>query len=243
MCFSKITGLMSPSRTIMRVASGKKATDTGPMTFRNTVDEGNVLGINPKKPAQDTSAAELEAQRQARITKNVSDINSAYAGRERQYADFAKALQTKYTGDLSRQYADANRNLKFELAGSGLTGGSVAADKGRDLGREMAEGTTAVQSKVNQAEAGLRSQDENARTQLIALAQAGGDIGNAAGQTSSMLQANLQGANGAAASLGDIFGSTAATYKTLQEARNLRRGLTSSYEQVYGSGIGRPGVR
>lgn len=243
MCFSKITGLMSPSRTIMRVANGKKITDTGPMTFRNTVDEGNLLGINPKKPAQDTSAAELEAERQARISKNVADINSAYAGRESQYKQFADALRTKYTGDLNRQYADANRNLKFELAGAGLTGGSRAADAGRDLGREMAQGTTDVQSKVNQAEAGLRSQDENARTQLISLAQAGGDIGSPALQANSMLQANLQGANGAAPTLGDVFGSTAATYKALQEARNLRRGLTSSYEQVYGSGIGRPGVR
>lgn len=199
----------------------------------------------PQKPTADMSAQEQEALRQANIGKNVTAINSAYGGREGQYKAFADALKTKYTGDLNRQYADANRNQRFELAGAGLTGGSQAVDSGRNLGREMAQGTVAAQSKVNSEEAALRSQDENSRLQLISLAQTGGDIGNAASQTANMLKANLQGAQGGAAgTLGDVFGSTAATYKTMQDARNLRRGLTSSYEQIYGGGLGRqPGVR
>lgn len=187
------------------------------------------------------AATQAEADRQARISTNVGQINDAYGGREQQYADYAKALRTKYTGDLNRQYATASRQNRFGLAGAGLTGGSQARDAGADLGREMAEGTVAAESKANEAEAGLRSQDENARLQLISLAQTGGDIGNAATQTGNMLRANLQNAQGGTTGkLGDVFGSAASTYKTMQDARNLRRGLTGSYEQIYGSGIGRP---
>lgn len=221
-------------------AAGDKFAHGAPITARGMLDPSNLVGINPKKPLEDMSAQEQEAARQARISSNVASINDTYGNREGQYKAFADALQKKYTGDLNEQYADANRNLKFELAGSGLTGGSVAKDSGRSLGREMGKGTIAAQSKVNAAEAGLRSQDENSRLQLISLAQTGGDIGNPAMQTANMLKANLQGADGAAGALGDIFGSTAQTYKALGEARNLRRGLTSSYEQIYGGGIGRP---
>lgn len=200
--------------------------------------------VTPENTAA-KDAAEAEALRQKRISANVAQINNAYGGREGQYKAFADALQKKYRGDLNRQYADANRNLKFELAGAGLTGGSRAADAGTDLGRQMSEGTIQAQSKVNEAEAGLRGADENARLQLISLAQTGGDIGNAATQTSNMLRANIQNAQGSTANgLGDVFGQTAATYKAMQEARNLRRGLTGSYEQIYSGGIGRqPGVR
>lgn len=240
MCFKTLTGLGSPSRTISRVASGKKITDTGPMTFRNTVDEANVMGLNPKKPATDTSAAAMEAERQARISANVSGINSAYAGREGQYAAFADALRKKYTGDLTRQQDTASRNLKFELAGAGLTGGSVAKDQGADLGRQMTEGTVAAEQKVGAQEAALRGADENSRMQMISLAQAGGDIGNAAVQTGNMLRANYDANANGANTLGDVFGGTAATYKAMQEARNLRRGLASSQEQIYSAGIGRP---
>lgn len=200
---------------------------------------GNAL-VTPTPKDPSIAAAQAESERQARISKNVSDINGAFAGRESQYADFANALRTKYTGDLNRQYGEANRNLKFELAGAGLTGGSVAKDQGADLGRQMTEGTVAAEQKVGSQEAGLRAADENSRTQLISLAQAGGDIGNGATQTANMLRANYDSNANAANTLGDVFGGTAATYKAMQEARNLRRGLASSQEQIYGAGIGRP---
>lgn len=219
-------------------AVSHKVANGAPLNATTLMDPNH--WATPEKAPQDMTAEEQEAARQQRISTNVASINSAYGSREGQYKAFADALRQKNTGDLNRQYADAGRSLKFELAGSGLTGGSVAADSGRDLGRQMAEGTVASESKVNAAEAGLRSQDENSRLQLISLAQAGGDIGNAASQTSNMLKANLQGAQSGVSALGDIFGSTAATYKAMGEARNLRRGLTGSYEQIYGGGIGRP---
>lgn len=193
---------------------------------------------------EDTSAkdaAAAEAARQQRISANVAAINDAYAGRESQYQQYADAIRTKNTAELGRQQATANRQLKFALAGSGLTGGSYAADAGRELGREAAQGAITAEQKVNDATSALRSADENARLQMISLAQTGSDIGNASNQTANMLKANLQNAQGSTAGeLGDVFGSTAATYKAMQEARNLRRGLTTSYENIYGSALGAP---
>lgn len=196
--------------------------------------------VNPTPKDPSAAAAAAESERQARISANVGNINSAFAGREGQYKQFADALRTKYTGDLSRQYTEANRNLKFELAGAGLTGGSAAKDQGADLGRQMTEGTISAERQVGAAEAGLRDADESSRTQMIALAQAGGDIGNAATQTGSMLRANYNKNANTANTLGDVFGSTAATYKAMQEARNLRRGLSTAQDSIYGTGIGRP---
>jgi hypothetical protein len=211
---------------------------TGSPLNAKTLMDPNGWGT-PDKPAKDMTAEEQEAARQQRVTANVGAINNAYAGREQQYADYANALRTKYTGDLTRQYATAARQQKFALAGAGQTGGSLAADQGEELGRQMAEGTVAAESKVGQGESGLRAQDENARLQMISLAQAGGDIGDAAMQTGNMLRANLQNANGTVNELGDVFGNVATSYKAMQEARNLRRGLTTSYENIYGGGLGR----
>jgi hypothetical protein len=198
------------------------------------------------KAARDAArAAEAaEAERQARISGNVADINKAFAGREGQYKAFADAVRRKYTGDLNRQYADANRNLKFELAGAGLTGGSVAVDQGRELSRQMTEGTIAAESKANEAEANLRGQDEQSRLSMIGLAQSGGDIGNAASQTANMLRANIDRGNSTIGALGDVFGSTANVYKQMQEARNIRRGLKQSeiYATPFTRGSGAGGV-
>lgn len=227
---SKLTGLMSPSRTISRVISGKKITDTGPLTFKNSIDEGNYMGLNAPKPAEDASAAELEAQRQARISKNVTDINSAYGGRQGQYDAYLAAIRKNLGDQLQKQQTTAARNLKFSLARGGLTGGSVAVDKGTDLQDEFRKGSLDVESKAQAGGAALQQKDEQSRLSLISLAQSGGDIGNAAEQTASMLQANTGAAlnDSGVQSLGDVFGGTAATYKQMQESANLRRGLRDS---------------
>jgi hypothetical protein len=196
----------------------------------------NSFSSNAAAREAQAAAERMEAERQARITKNVGNINSAFAGRGAQYKRFSDALRSRFTGELTRQHADAGRNLKFELAGAGLTGGSVAADSGRDLARQMTEGTISSESKVNAAEADLRSRDEQTRSQMIAMAQAGGDIGNASAQTASMLRGNIGAAEGTntANALGDMFGRT----------RNIRRGLKQS--EIYaspftrGSGAGGP---
>lgn len=190
--------------------------------------------------AQQEEAKRLEAERQARITSNVQGINSAFAGRVPQYEQFGGALREDLNTRLGKERDTATRGLKFSLARSGLTGGSAAVDAGKNLAREGQEAAVDVERRVRGAVADLQGRDEQARTQLISLAQSGNDIGNAAQQSASMLRANLGAAQGAANvnNLGDLFGRTAATVRTQADAAARRRGLSeaSTYARAFSRG-------
>jgi hypothetical protein len=214
---------------------------------------GNVGGYNIADPldfsgakkgkeakAAEARAAAAEAARQARISGNVRDINSAFSGRMPQYEKFGTALRERLNGVLGKQQQDATRQSKFALARGGLTGGSAAIDAGRNLTREAQEGALKVEQQARGGVADLMSKDEQARTQMISLAQSGNDIGNAASQTAASLRANLQGAESADLinGLGDVFGNTAKTYRAQQDAAARRRGLSeaSTYAKAFSRG-------
>lgn len=172
-------------------------------------------------------AEQMEVDRQKRIGRNVADINSAFRGREPQYADFAAALREQYNNALTRMRTDNVRQGKFALARSGLTGGSAAIDLGREQAREAQEGVLTAEREVQGKVAGLRGQDEASRLSMISLAQSGSDIGNAASQTANALRSNIEGAKNVNVvdSLGNVFGGTADIYRKSQEAAARRRGL------------------
>lgn len=190
------------------------------------------------------AAEQAEQQRQGRISSSVAGINRAFGNRDAQYKTFADAVRKRLGTQLQKQQGDAARNLKFSLARGGLTGGSVAVDTGRDLADEFSKATIGVESKAQGAAADLRAKDEASRLSMISLTQSGADVGNAASQTASMLNANIGAAraDNTANTLGDVFGGTAQTYKTMQESAALRKGLRQS--EIYanpftrGSGAG-----
>lgn len=175
-------------------------------------------------------AAKAEQQRQNTITGNVQSINSAFAGREPQYAALGAAVRDYLNSDLARQRAEITRQSKFDLARSGLTGGSAAIDQGRNIARQAQRGAIDVERQARGAEADLRGQDEQARTQLISLAQSGSNIGNGAAMAASALRSNLEGAKNAnlAQGLGDVFGTTATAIKSRRDADERRRGYEAA---------------
>lgn len=205
----------------------------------NLRDPADLFGQQRKKDAEKAAkgAAAQEAARQALITKNVGDINSAFAGREGQYADFENALRERLNTQLGEQRKVATRDTKFALARSGLTGGSAAVDAGKLLARENQEGVLGAERQARAGGAGLRAEDENARTRLISLAQSGGDIGNAGAQTAAALRANIGVAGNAANvnNLGEVFGRTAAASRAQRDAAERRRGLNeaSTYARAF----------
>lgn len=175
-------------------------------------------------------AEQAEAARQSQISGNVKSINQAFAGREPQYAQFSQALRDRLNTQFNQQRQLATRQNKFALAKSGLTGGSAAIDAGRRLSREAQEGAINVERQAQGAAADLRSKDEATRSQMLALAQSGTDIGNAGQQTAQMLQANIGSAQNLdlANRLGDVFGGTATAYRNAQDAKERRRGMTDA---------------
>jgi hypothetical protein len=208
--------------------------------------EGSLINQAYIKPRQEAkanarSAKQAEAERQAMIDQNVGAINTAFGNRQSQYDALGKDLRQQYDTYLSQQRGQAQRRNKFGLARAGLTGGSAAIDADNLLRRESDEATLNAERQARKGVADLMGQDEAARTQLISLAQTGGNIGNAAAQSASRLSANLQGAQAAGnvQGLGDVFGATAQAYRAREDAAQRRRGLKDATESIYSNAFSR----
>jgi hypothetical protein len=159
-------------------------------------------------------------------------------GRASQLDDFINAIREAYRMDADKQKGTADRRLKFATARSGLTGGSAAADANRTLGEEYTKGLLDAESRAQEAQGGLKAQDESSRLGLISMIRQGLDSTTAAQRAGAAMQSNAQVAKGSALAdgLGDIFGSTADIYKRSEEASERRRGERAAYGSVYGSG-------
>lgn len=178
-----------------------------------------------------TQAATQQAQtQQADINNSIGQINAAFANRQGQYNNYLSALNSSYQQQLNLQQADASRGLKFALARSGMTGGSVAADQGGVLQREMGQGTLTAAEQAQAKLAGLQSSDVASRQQQIALAESGANIGNAGAQTATALQANLNSAqsNLGPDTLGNVFGGITNTVSAMNTAAQTRLGLRAA---------------
>jgi hypothetical protein len=178
-----------------------------------------------------TTAAENQAnQQQQNITQNVSAINNAFANRQGQYDQYLAALNTSYQTQLAQQQAQAGRQLKFSLARGGQTGGSIAAQEGGELQREEGQGQVTAQEQAQAKLAGLESSDVAEKQQMISLAESGANIGNAAQQTATALQANLNNAqsNLGPNTLGNVFGNINNTTNAMNNAYQSRMGLRAA---------------
>lgn len=183
------------------------------------------------------AAQQQEQQRQANISQSVGQIDSAFANRQPQYQQYLDATRNLYSTELGRQQGVASRGLKFALARNGLTGSSVAADQGTELGREMAQGTINAEQKAQGKVSDLMNQDNAERLQLISLAQSGSDIGNANQQATDALRANLGSAmsSNVASGLGDIFGGLSDSYKNTTNAALAQKGINNARQNLYGT--------
>lgn len=177
-----------------------------------------------------TAATQQQAVQQQQINSNVSAINNAFQGRQGQYDDYLKALNTSYSTQLNQQQADASRGLKFSLARNGQTGGSVAADQGGELQKEMGQGQITAEQQAQAKLAGLKSSDQAEKQQLISLAQSGANIGNAGQQVADSLSSNLEGAqsNLGPNTLGNIFGGVSNSISNYNTAAQARLGLRAA---------------
>lgn len=192
-----------------------------------------------------------EAERQATIRNTQSAVNSVFDSPQRQadIADFVGATRQFYQQDLNRQKADADRNLTFALAKSGLIGGSTQVDQQRVLGDDYSRGLLASEQKAQGAGASLEAADQDARARLISLATSGLDATTAASQAAASMRSNLQAGRSAAelGSLGDSFGQINDFVTRSRDAQKYRQGYLDSapggkraalYGGASGSGYG-----
>lgn len=186
-----------------------------------------------------SEAERLEQQRQRRLREAVRRIDALFDSprRQKQYQDFVQALREYYTAEATRAREDQQRRLKFSLARTGQTGGSLDADARTQLGEEFAKGLLRSERQAQSALADLKSEDQESRLALIDLAASGLDVGNAASQAAMAMQSNLEKERkaGYADSLGDLFAGTASIWQRQKDAATRRR-ARSEYESLYGWG-------
>lgn len=182
-------------------------------------------------------AQQQQQQQQQAINSQIQQINSAFANRQSQYNNYLTALNQSYQTQLNLQQSQASRGLKFALARNGMTGSSVAADQGAELQRENAQGQITAEEQAQAKLAGLESSDVATKNQMISLAEAGGNIGNAAQQTATALQANIQNAqqNLGPNTLGQVFGGVSNTVNSLNTGAQQRLGFRAAYANPFTS--------
>ena len=182
-------------------------------------------------------AQQAEDERQAQIKASTDAINAIFSdpAREQQYADLAKSTTDYYTGDVNRQQDINARKLQFALARSGQAGGSEGAYQGKVLGQDYSKALDVAAQRGYQAGAGARQADEQARTQMLGLAQTGLDATTAAQEASRSLQSNLLASTSAATAnqLGDLFGDLGDVYQQSQNMKALRSGQMYGYGPFY----------
>lgn len=198
------------------------------------------MGGGSDKAARE--AEQQEKERQARIAATTAQINSIFGdpNRTAQYDRLAADTTAFLTDDLNRQKADNDRNMTFAMARSGQHGGSVSADASQNLGESYMRGLVEAQRRGNAAGADLRMQDEQARSNLLAMAQSGLDATTAASQSANMLRNNLASAQAGSTAQGitGFFDSFADVYKRSRDDAATRRGELWAYNTIYQPGFG-----
>lgn len=187
-----------------------------------------MCGPDPNKASK--KAAKTERERQQQVADTTAAIDKAFAGRGGQLEEFANALRTDFRDKLNREKTDVDRNLKFALARSGNTGGSVAVDAGRRKGREFQDALLQGERGVQGSLADLASADEVSRRNLIGLAQGGAGLTSSVQNAANALRSNIAGAQsqGLAADIGSTFSGTRDLFVKAEEAAARRRGLRES---------------
>ena len=157
--------------------------------------------------------------------------------RENLYSQQRSAVFDLNRMEVDRQATDAERINRFGLARSGLMGGSAQIDSVADINRRTNEGLMRAGGIADQASADLRTADEQARANLISLAQSGIDTGTAASQALNSLRVNNANAASAraGATVGGLFNDLGQAYLMNQMNAGRMAGMNNpSNQQWYG---------
>lgn len=183
------------------------------------------------------AAQKAEDERRAQAKAATSSINGIFNSdsRKKQIADFLSADRTLYRTDLDKQKHKADLNTKFAMARSGLTGGSQDVDANADITNSYNKGLIDAERRAQGAASELSAADQQARLNLISMAQNGLD--NTTGQQQSLeaLQSNLSLAKQKSATDGiaDVFASLTDWYKKSQQAKEARQTTKYGFGSLY----------
>lgn len=177
-------------------------------------------------------ATAIEQERQKKAQEAINAINAIFDGANRDslYQSQRDAVYALNTQDVNRQAQEMERNNRFGLARNGLLGGSVDVDSNAEINRRTNEGLAQAGGIADAAMSDLRSSDEQARNNLVNMAQAGTDATTASQLANNSLSQNADAAaaDRAVASVGNLFGSMTNAY-LMQNLQKYAQSLGSIY--------------
>ena len=155
-------------------------------------DKGN--GLTP-------SATERAAAIPVNMIKSTPTFADKNESMTYDATDQAKARQVGYDNvrqnalavaldSLSKQKEVAGRDIRFNVARSGLTGGSVDVDQNQALANKYSDGVIQANSGADGVVNNVRSRDESTRADLISRINAGMDANSATQSALSQMQNN-----------------------------------------------------
>jgi hypothetical protein len=187
----------------------------------------DLFGLGGGSDKARKAAEEAEAQRRAEIDAANRRIDEIFGSpqREADILDLEGATRQFLQDDLDRKKGDTDRGLKFALARSGLSKGSVDADLNSRLGDDYLRAILEVERRTKTAGATLRAEDQQTKNALFSQVLGGLDATTAASQANSALQQNIALTKSQALQqgIGDMFGDFTNIFKSSVEGKADRR--------------------
>ena len=184
------------------------------------------MGIGGSNRAQREAEAQ-ERERQAAIRSGTEQVRGIFANPARlsEIAEAVAATRAMLAGDLTRQNREATRTNRFALARSGQLGGSLQADRARQLAEAYGRGRLEVERRAQGVGANLRAADEDSQARLMGLVQGGLDATTAAQQAAQAMRSNLAAgaADRNAGDLGSMFAGITNAAQASRDAADRRR--------------------
>lgn len=181
--------------------------------------------FKPRKGGSNHDARDIERERQQRAQAAIAAINSVFDGANRQklYQGHRNAVYDLNTKDVERQAKDMERTNRFAMARNSLLGGSVDIDSNAEINRMTNEGLAKAGGIADAAMADLQNSDENARNNLVSMANAGTDATTASQLAINNLRQNADAAasDRAIASVGNLFSGLQNAYLNYDRSKYM----------------------
>lgn len=192
-------------------------------------------GGSSNKAQKEAQRAEEERMRAIQATQQRIEQAFSTPQREQDIQSFLDATRQYYRSAADRQQQDAARNVRFAVARSGQAGGSFDADTNSRLAETYKRGLIEADRRAQAAASNLRSQDQQAKQNLFALAQSGLDSGTAQAQAAQALRQNLEQSRVTANenSLGDLFSSFGDVYKNSVAQDEAKKAQLYTYNTLF----------
>lgn len=127
-------------------------------------DEQNRARQITQEKTEADRAAQLEAQRQARLASGRERIKSMFNYGNNFYDAFGQSIEDYQRPEVERQYEDAQEQNLFDLARRGLMQSTVAADRQAELAEDKALADAKVARDAAAQKANLRRRVADAQS-------------------------------------------------------------------------------